>query len=121
MRLVVSGDNLLPYDTSVTVASAIAEGDAVSPEMRAVAVRPAVFRQAMTVSFAPASSPGILRISNTLGLTVRNLTLRPGTATCCWDGTDESGVQAAPGVYICDLLDSHGRLLGSAKAVRTGF
>ena len=85
---------------------------------RSIAAFPNPFRQAITLSAAPALAigalPGVrtLRVLDVRGRVVRKESVPvagDGSVTWRWDGHDDAGVRLAPGAYFVDAEGESGR------------
>lgn len=115
MRLVVTGNNLYPYDTQVAVAlTDIDDRSSASPK-GALVVEPTLFAPGTRISCS---------VPNTSSLAIYSasgrLELKAGATDTplFWDGRDQQGRRCEPGVYLCVATDASGRILASAKLVR---
>lgn len=81
-------------------------------EDRLLAAQPNPFQSSVAVHYST-SRPGPVDVTiyDVRGRRIRTLTRdghEPGVRTVSWDGTDDRGVRAAPGVYLCVLLTPQG-------------
>jgi hypothetical protein len=118
MRLVVTGQNLLPYDGTIPVVTELAVADpAVTlPRPARVSARPSVTGNAALLSWS-GTNAARLEIRDNLGRTIRTLDAAGRTAAL-WDGQDGHGRSVRAGVYFCRLCDSAGHVLGSCRVLR---
>ncbi|UCG42300.1 MAG: hypothetical protein JSU73_10530 [candidate division WOR-3 bacterium] len=115
MRLVVTGQNLLPHDGTIPVVTELAVADpAVTvPWPVRVTARPSVTAGTVLLSWS-GTAAARLEIRDNLGRTVR--TIDPaGRTAAVWDGQDDRGRSARAGVYFCRLSDEAGHALGSVR------
>ena len=112
MRIVVTGNNLHPYDADVAVAlTVIADASDLGPRGAllvdpTVSVSGAHIRCSIprTSSLAICSASG--RVKSEFDVTGKPL---------FWNGCDERGRRCEPGVYLCLATDASGRILASTK------
>lgn len=97
MRLVVTGRNLYPYDTTIHVGEVgiRTDGSAVTARQQLV-VSPSVFANTTMFHWSE-NDPATIHICDATGRLVRTITAK-GKAE--WNGTDQNGHQVPPGVYI---------------------
>lgn len=73
----------------------------------------------VVISFtSPLPQPGILRVRNALGQTIRVFELETGTRTLTWDGCDARGLSVPSGVYFVELRSGSDRTHGKVTLVR---
>ncbi len=119
MRLVVTGRNCHPYDSTIVVTTQSGLEDenrpATFPPTARFAAIPTMFRQEVQFTL-PAGGRRILirdvsgRVVGTLGGTARQ--------DVCWDGTDDAGRRVRAGVYFCSLLDRCGLTLARTRVTK---
>jgi hypothetical protein len=118
MRLVVTGQNLLPCDGTIPVVTELAVAEPVVHVQRPglISARPSVTHDMALLSW-PGTAATRLEIRDNLGRTVRTLDAAGRTAVL-WDGQDDRGRNVRAGVYFCRLSDDTGRVLGSCRMLR---
>lgn len=108
MRLVITGQNLIPYDGTIRVVPLSAlnsERSQPTGPIRLSAL-PAVFSQTVRLVLSGLPQAGsLLQIRDAAGRPVRTLVPTPDAT---WDGRDDAGRPLVAGVYFCRLLDPHG-------------
>lgn len=118
IRLVVTGQNLIPYDGTIRVVPLTALN---APEPRLsgpvrLTVFPTVFNQTTCFRVTGSTKRGsLLQIINASGRTVRTL---PAAFQTIWDGRNDAGQPLPAGVYFCRLLEPCGRYVAKAKFSR---
>jgi hypothetical protein len=110
---------------SVADIAGVVLGPTGSPSTRQLALvgnTPNPFNPRTTLEFTlPAEGPVRLEIFDTRGRRIRVLvdgTLGPGAHSRIWDGTDESGLQVASGVYLARLQHPRGARSHTLTLVR---
>ncbi len=120
MRLVVTGQNLYPYDGVIRVVTevGIAEGRLPAPTACQLSALPAQFsRQTVIRLSRPLAAGENLVVFDASGRPVRSVN-EAGATQVTWDGKDELNHDLSGGVYFCALSDQLGRTLGSAKLAK---
>jgi len=117
LRLVVTGQNLLPYDASIRVVEEVglANGHA-APASAVFSARPTAFAGRVTFSISSPAAHRSIVVSDAQGRQVRTLELN--STSVVWEGTSATGTPLGPGVYFCRLLDPAGRVLTQTKLCR---
>lgn len=115
MRLVVTGNNLYPYDVPVEVALTGIADQGGSGWRPVFAAAPAI---SSSGSFITCSVPSASRVAiySTMGL-LEFESDKMGEPIF-WNGRDRQGRRCEPGVYLCVAISSSGRVLASSKLVR---
>ncbi len=118
MRLVVTGQNLLPYDGTIPVVTELAVSEPVVHVRRPglVSARPSVTDNMTLLSWFGTAAARI-EIRDNLGRTVRTLDAA-GRTKALWEGQDGQGRSVRAGVYFCRLTDDMGHVLGSCRVLR---
>ncbi len=118
IRLVVTGQNLLPYDGIIRVTEevGVAEPTSPVPAEPVLAARPTAFAGRVALCVSGVTSGWRITVSDVRGRLVR--TLASSGSPVVWDGTSTSGRRVGPGVYFCRLLDPAGRARAQAKLCR---
>jgi len=117
LRLVVTGQNLLPYDANITVIEEVGLEDGPGVPADAVfSARPTAFTGRVVFSVSTRASGRSIVISDAQGRRVCSLEL--GSSAVVWNGTSQSGSPFGPGVYFCRLLGPSGRTLSQLKLCR---
>jgi hypothetical protein len=113
LRLVVTGHNLLPYDTLVAVTNLGVEERTNLPNGGPVnlTVAPALFGRTTRISWSPGFPGSTVTVFDASGRTVA--TLRTTGSEAVWNATS---VQA--GAYVCVLTDPHGQALARSKVLK---
>jgi len=117
MRIVVTGQNVVPYDSIIRVTNdvGIVERDrGTLPGSVRLEAKPSAFSTGTAFSW-PQTAGGLLVISDASGSTVR--TLR-GEGSAQWNGLDGKGGEVKPGVYFCALLNPDRVVLARTKVTR---
>jgi hypothetical protein len=107
LRLVVTGRNLYPYDADIHVSNAsgiFGENPAPRAGPARLSATPSAFTTQTRLNWsAPAARQPTLVIRSATGRYVRTLTAsRPSVV---WNGLDDNGRPAGPGVYFAALTD----------------
>ncbi|MEO0080810.1 MAG: C25 family cysteine peptidase [candidate division WOR-3 bacterium] len=120
MRLVVSGQNLYPYNGVIHVVTEVGVGEQTrAPVTPVLACQPNPFRTRTAVrSPAAADMSGRIGIYDASGRCVKVLAISHASAVTVWDGRDASGRTVQPGVYIVQLEVSPGRVLARSSVTR---
>ncbi len=113
LRLVVTGHNLYPYDTTIAVTHVGIEERTNLPCAGTVnfAVAPAVFNRTARIFWTPGLAGSVVEVFDATGRTVA--TLGPAGSGVVWNA---AGIQA--GAYVCVLTDPRGRALARTKALK---
>lgn len=105
VRLVVTGPNLCPYDTTLPITATAVNAP---PQPRPIGVgclmaNPTTFEQTVTLRWSSVLDPSpTVRVCDATGNVVR--TLIPARSNeVIWDGRTETGTQAPAGTYVCML------------------
>jgi len=120
MRLVVTGQNLYPYDGIIRVVTqvGVAEPRLPAPVNCRLSARPAQFERETAILLSrPLAVGELLTVSDAAGRPVRTFS-GAGRARITWNGADERGRSVAGGVYFCTLSDGFGRTLATAKLAK---
>lgn len=121
LRLVVTGRNLLPYDTMIPViATATRETRPGAPTLRpGMSVKPTISSRSVTISWQSTNAAlKSVEIVDAMGRTVRVFITESRTGIV-WNGRDASGRVVPAGVYLCVLHAEHGRTAATAKLLRS--
>ena len=114
MRLVVTGNNLYPYDDRVAVVlTGVADGSDFDPR-GALAVDPTVSISGTRIRCSIPDASG-LAIYSASGRVKSEFDATGGPLF--WSGCDERGRRCEPGVYLCLATDASGRVLASTKLI----
>jgi hypothetical protein len=114
LRLVVTGQNLLPYDGSILVRNmtGIAERQPVQSGPAQLFARPSAFRSKTQVHWSVPARPGwSLCLVDVLGRETESLTKLQGDRA-------ELGARIPAGVYLAMLRDAQGRLIASTRLTK---
>jgi hypothetical protein len=113
LRLVVTGHNLYPCDTTIAVTN-VGIGERAwlpLPGPVGLTATPVVFSRATRLSWNPDHAGAVVRAFDAAGRTVA--TLGAAGSEVVWDAAGEQ-----TGAYVCVLFDRQGRMLASAKALK---
>jgi hypothetical protein len=111
LHLVVTGQNLLPYEAFIPIiATGLSAPGTPEPGQADLTAAPAVFH---TTTALAARGGSRIVIADALGRHVTRLTLSGSRAA--WDGRDCSGRRAHAGTYFCLLQDTGGRTVASIR------
>jgi hypothetical protein len=120
MRLVVTGQNLYPYDGTIHVVTevGVAEGRLPAPVACNLTVQPTQFTVQTVIRLSrPLADGERVIIHDAAGRAVRTAA-GIGTTQFSWNGVDGENREMGTGVYFCSLADGFGRTLSSTKLVK---
>lgn len=123
MRLVVTGQNCCPYETTILVSNLVGIEDSPRPNPAGrtfLRAAPSTFRGSTVLSW-PAGTAASVDIYNASGSLVRSLTasrVHNGTSTAVWDGRDQHGRALPPGLYFCSIPASVQTMSARSKVTR---
>lgn len=116
LRLVLTGTNIYPYDVTIPIALTGVAAEPTSPAAPGGVFTAVPYVFSSAVEFRWDGLAGQIDIVSAAGAVVR--TLSSASATCCWNGRTAGGDPAPPGIYLCLLRDSFGRIAGSTRVVK---